>query len=150
MISQTAEYALRAMAYLADQMQHGYRSTVEVAMVTKVPTPYLSKVLKKMVDTGLVRGQRGPGGGFLLIRTPDKITVWEVVDAVEPIRRITTCPLDLGAHAKVLCPLHRKLDNALAHLEKIFRETTLAELINQPGTPQPLCDFVNSQRLSLN
>jgi Rrf2 family protein len=150
MISQTAEYALRAMAYLADQMSHGHRSTIEVATVTKVPTPYLSKVLKRMVDTGLLRAQRGPGGGFQLKRTPELITVWDVVDAVEPVKRITTCPLELGAHAKGLCPLHRKLDNALAQLEKAFRETTLADLINQPGTPQPLCDFVNSQRLPLN
>ena len=150
MISQTAEYSIRAMAYLADQMPQGYRSTIEVATATKVPTPYLSKVLKRLVDIGLLKGQRGPGGGFLLMRTPELITVWDVVDAVEPIKRITTCPLQLGSHAKVLCPLHRKLDNALAQLEKAFRETSLADLINQPGAPQPLCDFVNSQRLPLS
>ena len=102
------------------------------------------------MDIGLLKGQRGPGGGFLLMRTPELITVWDVVDAVEPIKRITTCPLQLGSHAKVLCPLHRKLDNALAQLEKAFRETSLADLINQPGAPQPLCDFVNSQRLPLS
>ena len=87
MISQTAEYSLRAMAYLADQMPQGYRSTIEVATATKVPTPYLSKVLKRLVDIGLLKGQRGPGGGFLLMRTPELITVWDVVDAVEPIKR---------------------------------------------------------------
>jgi len=145
MFSQTVEYALRAMACLATHPERQFCPAPSIADVAKIPASYLSKVLKHLVDAGLLRGQRGPGGGFMLRKAAAEITIWDVVDAVDPIQRISTCPLDLGAHMTNLCPLHRKLDNVLAQLEKTFKETTLAEMMNQPGSPQPLCDFVNSR-----
>jgi hypothetical protein len=71
------------------------------------------------------------------------------VEAVEPIRRIKTCPLALSSHNTNLCPLHRKLDDALAILEKTFKATSLSQLLNQSGKPHPLCDFVNPGKITL-
>lgn len=144
MFSQTVEYALRAMASLASHPDNQFCPAPRIAEVAQIPASYLSKVLKHLVDAGLLRGQRGPGGGFMLRRPASEISIWDVVEAVDPIRRIKTCPLDLGAHKTNLCPLHRKLDNVLADMEKAFKESTLSEMMNQPGYPQPLCDFVNS------
>jgi DNA-binding IscR family transcriptional regulator len=69
------------------------------------------------------------------------VTILEVVNAVDPIRRIQSCPLDLASHGMRLCPLHRRLDNALALVEDAFRQTTLAEVLAEPGASVPLCDF---------
>jgi Rrf2 family protein len=140
MFSQTVEYALRAVVYLASQAP-APRTTEDVARATKVPQAYLAKVLQHLVEKGLVRSQRGVGGGIALARKPEDLTILEVVNAVDPIKRITTCPLDLAAHGVRLCPLHRRVDNALAAVEKAFRSTTLAELLAEPTSSKPLCEF---------
>jgi len=142
MFSQTVEYALRAVVYLAGQAP-APRTTEDIARATKVPQAYLAKVLQNLVEKGIVRSQRGVGGGIALAKEPDELTILEVVNAVDPIRRITTCPLDLAAHGARLCPLHRRVDNALAAVEKAFRSTTLAELLAEPTSSKPLCEFPN-------
>jgi DNA-binding IscR family transcriptional regulator len=76
-----------------------------------------------------------------LARPPAELTILEVVDAVEPFRRIRQCPLGLKAHGVNLCPLHRRLDDALALVEDAFRRTTLAEVLDQPSASVPLCEF---------
>lgn len=139
MFSQTVEYALRAVVYLADQ--DGPRTAQEIAAVTKVPSAYLAKVLQNLARAGLVRSQRGPNGGCTLEKPADRLTIWDVLEAVEPIRRITTCPLDLETHRVKLCPLHKKLDDALAELERVFKGTTMADVLAEPATNKPLCSF---------
>jgi Rrf2 family transcriptional regulator, nitric oxide-sensitive transcriptional repressor len=138
--SQTVEYALRAVCYLASQSPKAC-TTEEVAGTTKVPRAYLSKVLQCLARGGLVHSQRGLGGGMTLTKEPKDLTILEVVNAVEPIQRIQTCPLGLSSHGLRLCPLHRRLDNALAMVEKAFGGTTLAEVLSEPTSSRPLCEF---------
>ena len=138
--SQTVEYALRAVCYLASQAPKAC-TTEDVARATKVPRAYLSKVLQSLGRGGLVHSQRGMGGGMTLTKEPKHLTILEVVNAVEPIQRIKTCPLGLSSHGIRLCPLHRRLDNALAMVEKAFGGTTLAEVLSEPSRSVPLCEF---------
>lgn len=102
---------------------------------------YLSKVLQGLARAGVVKSQRGVGGGISLVKSPEELTILEVVNAVDPIVRITTCPLGLKAHGKNLCPLHKRVDNAMASVEEAFKSTTLAEVIAEPTTSIPLCEF---------
>jgi DNA-binding IscR family transcriptional regulator len=74
------------------------------------------------------------------VEKPEKLSIWDVVDAVEPFKRIHECPLDLSSHGTNLCPLHRRLDNAMAMVENSFRETTVAELLADKGSVTPLCE----------
>lgn len=140
MLSQTVEYALRAATYLAAAPSES-RTVDQVAEATHVPVAYLSKVLQQLVRAKVVTSRRGSGGGFMLARPPAKLSILEIVKAVDPIERITTCPLGLAAHGKRLCPLHRRLDNALAEMEKAFGASTLAEILAEPATSVPLCRF---------
>ena len=140
MLSQTVEYALRATTYLATVPQHS-RTVDQIADVTHVPVAYLSKVLQQLVREGIVVSRRGTGGGFTLARAPGKLRILEIVQAVDPIQRITTCPLGLAAHGTRLCPLHRRLDNALAEMQKAFAASTLADILAEPTKSVPLCTF---------
>ena len=141
MFSQTAEYALRAVAYLASQTGEP-RTVQQIAVVTKVPTGYLAKVMQALSRAELVHSQRGLGGGCTLLVPPDRLTVLDVVQAVDPIRRIRRCPLGLAGHVN-LCPLHRRLDQAIALVEDALRQSTIAELLAEAkpshGIPIPLC-----------
>ncbi len=139
MISQTAEYALRAIVYLAGQ--ETAQTTQEIAAVTRVPAGYLSKVMQGLARGGLVHSQRGLHGGFTLTKPPKQITIWEVIDVVDPMQRITSCPLGLKSHGANLCPMHRRLDDAMASVEKAFRKSTVAELLADPNPSKPLCEF---------
>ncbi len=136
MFSQTVEYALRAMVVLASRPSSPI-TTHTIATDSRVPADYLIKVLQSLARAGLVTSQRGKNGGHLLTRTAREINILEIVNAVDPICRIKTCPLDL--HGENLCPLHRKMDDALASTEKAFRSTNLAELLVGPTKDRPLC-----------
>lgn len=142
MISQTAEYALRAVVVLGSQ--HGQSMTTqEIAQASRVSTSYLSKVMQSLGRAGIVDARRGLRGGYVLVRPLEQLTVYDVVNAVDPLERIHHCPLGLSAHAERLCPLHQKLDDAVAMLESYFKETTIASLLKDRAfpAPGPLCDL---------
>lgn len=127
MFSQTAEYALRAAVHIA--ARPGERQTTrDIADAMDIPADYLSKVMQALVRAGVVTALRGKSGGFLLARPARETSVLDVVNAVDPIRRIQSCPLHLPHHAHRLCPLHSKLDSAAAMLETEFRNTCIADL----------------------
>lgn len=137
MISRTAEYALRAVVILGTAS--GHPLTVKtLAERTGVPGSYLSKVLQALGRAGLVGAQRGLNGGFTLARPLDEVTVLDVINAVDPLKRIRRCPLGLAQHRR-LCPLHRRIDAGIALAESHFGGTTIAQLIDEEGSSQPLC-----------
>ncbi len=147
MISKTAEYALRAVAFLA---QHQARSctTQEIAEGTQVPPGYLSKVLKQLNRAGLVTSQRGLHGGFRLSRPPERLPVLEVVEAIEPLPRIRTCPLNIEHPQGRLCSLHKMLDDAMSQVEAGFARVTIGELINFAENNTVLCEIESSKNVT--
>jgi Rrf2 family nitric oxide-sensitive transcriptional repressor len=131
-ISQTAEYALRAMVYLAKRA--GQPCTAkEIARVAHIPASYLATILRDLARVGMVSSQRGKRGGFLLDRSPTDVTLFAIVQAVAPLHRITECPRQVPEHCPDLCPLHRFLDDQIARLHDSFRAKTLGELMS--GSP---------------
>ena len=139
MFSQTLEYALRAMVCLA-QRHPDPVTNQQLSQATKVPGSYLSKVLQTLGRADLIHATRGLGGGYVLKADPAEITIFAVVDAIDPIKRITTCPLGIGSHGANLCPLHHRMDRVLSDAEDAFRRTTLAEMVNDPTRSTPLCE----------
>ena len=139
MFSQTAEYALRIVVYLASLK--GQPATIrQIAGVTRVPEGYLAKVLQSLSRAKILSSQRGLHGGSTLSRSAGQISVYDVIEAVAPLPRITTCPLGLKSHGVNLCPLHRRLDDAMASVERAFRDSTIADLLAEPTTSTPLCE----------
>ena len=96
-ISQTAEYALRAVVVLGPQRGVPL-TTRQIASRAQVPAGYLSKAVQALGRAGLVEGQRGLGGGFTLARPLKEITVLDVINAVDPVHRIDRCPLGRPEH----------------------------------------------------
>ena len=137
MFSQTAEYALRAIVVLANDAEKPWTAQ-DIAAQSMVPQDYLMKVLQALAKVGLVTAQRGRRGGFLLTRPAEEINVLDVITAVDPLRRIKHCPLGIKAHGTMLCPLHRKLDDAIRSVEEAFASTTIAELLADPSPIRPL------------
>lgn len=139
MISQTAEYALRAVVYLADRQ--AACTTAEIAKATKIPAGYLAKVMQNLGRLGLVKSQRGLNGGFTLARDPRELSILTVINAVDPVRRYAECPWGIPDHRARLCPLHRRLDQAAAMVADEFGKTRVVELLTVPCELEQLCDF---------
>jgi Rrf2 family nitric oxide-sensitive transcriptional repressor len=148
MLSQTTEYALRAMSYLA-YITDGLTSTSELAEYTHVPSNYLAKVLQLLAKADLVNGRRGVGGGYKLARSSDSISLLDVINAIDPIRPITSCPLGLENHSGSLCPLHKKLDEASRTMIKVFSDISLKDIISEVGESRPLCNTEMTKKVEL-
>jgi Rrf2 family transcriptional regulator, nitric oxide-sensitive transcriptional repressor len=128
MFSQTVEYALRAMVQLASQAPDA-STTKQIAAKTKVPGAYLAKVLQSMRRAGLIHSRRGVGGGVNLARPASGISLLDVIDAVEPLKR-TGARAHKGA---TLAPLQRQLNAALDQVRSNLAGISLSDLVNLPG-----------------
>jgi Rrf2 family nitric oxide-sensitive transcriptional repressor len=138
LFSQTAEYALRTMVWLASQDGEP-RTTRQIAEATRVPPGYLSKILQNLGRGGLVKAQRGIRGGFTLGRPPAEITPLDVLAVVDPVKRIDRCPLGIEGHSTGLCPLHQRLDDTLARIEADLGAVTISRLLEGSDRNEPFC-----------
>ena len=132
MVSQSAEYSLRALICLA-QSRGSPLTNQQIADHAKIPSGYLAKILQALVRAGLVSSQRGLNGGFLLMADPGTMTLLDVVRLTDVSRRIDTCPL--GIHGHHLCSLHRRLDDAAAAVESVLARTTLGQVLAEQQDP---------------
>lgn len=138
MISQSAEYSLRAVVCLA--MAGGKPlTTLEISRLSHVSAGYLAKVVNALRRAGIVSSQRGAGGGHLLGRPADRLTLLEVIRVADASHRIPICPLGIGSHGTKLCALHRKLDQAVDLAEQTLGQTTVADVLEDPSH-KPLCE----------
>ena len=97
--------------------------------------------MQSLTRAGLVKSQRGLNGGFTLAHDPEQLSILEVVNAVDPIQRYPECPLGIENHGRRLCPLHQRLDQAAAMVEKAFGDTKVIRTAlgaAEPTTPVPL------------
>ncbi|MCK4871948.1 MAG: Rrf2 family transcriptional regulator [Phycisphaerales bacterium] len=147
MLSNTAEYALRAMSWLAltpDRLV----SAASLAEATHVPPDYLAKILQQLSQAGLIAGRRGVGGGYRLSKPPEEVFLLDVLQVIGPLERLDCCPLNIEAHGRRLCPLHEKIDEAVTAVRNVFGSVTFADLLNVPGSNAPLCDGGSSTELT--
>lgn len=149
MISQSTEYALRAMSLLACHLEVPITAK-ELGQRTHVPVDYLSKILQQLTKAGLIKAHRGQKGGFKLAYAPEVISLLMIVNAIDPIERILSCPLKNPLHDKQLCPLHRRLDQALENMENMFKSCSLANLADFKYGHHPLCQIEHPCKTILN
>lgn len=128
MLSQTAEYALRAVCALASRLDE-LVPTSELAGATDVPPPYLAKVLQQLAAADLIRGRRGVGGGYKLVRDPNEITMLDVVNAVSAIRKIRTDDERLADFG--FASLDRAIDQAAQAVVERFSAVTIDQLAQE-------------------
>jgi Rrf2 family iron-sulfur cluster assembly transcriptional regulator len=139
MITTTGEYALRAMAYMARLPQGQYVLARDMGKQLGIPPNYLSKVLQALTRQGLLESMRGRNGGFRMERAPKEICLFEILAAVEPMRRYETCILgEKRCCDETACPIHDSWIEARGKILSMFRKTPLTMLIKNPGFTKSL------------
>jgi Rrf2 family protein len=82
-LTSAACYALHALAYMAQQRTTAAITSQKIAQEKGIPIRFLLKVLKPLVDSGLLESKKGPTGGYMLARPASEITVLDIVEASE-------------------------------------------------------------------
>ncbi len=92
-ITRETDYAIRSVLYLS-QNRHGIKMVDEIAKEKEIPKPFLSKILQKLSRAGIVKSYRGIKGGFGLAREPKKISLLDVIVAIEGSVAMNICAID--------------------------------------------------------
>jgi Rrf2 family protein len=129
MLSVTSQYGLRAMLALSRLPDGELGSAQAIAQQAGIPANYLGKLLQTLAQAGLLRSQKGLGGGFQLARPAGQITLVEIVSPLENMPRLAHCLLGPGGcQPGVPCPAHDKWAQVRQQLFDFLNTTTLAEL----------------------
>jgi Rrf2 family protein len=93
-ITRQADYALRAMTYLAQLEPARRASTSQIAEEKSIPPSFLAKIISQLSIAGLIHTSRGARGGVSLARSPEDISVLEVVEAIDGPIQLNECTDD--------------------------------------------------------
>jgi Rrf2 family protein len=133
-LTQTAEYALRAMAHLSLLPPGEGARAKDLAEASGIPMAYVSKLLRKLVVAGLLESQKGHGGGFVLARPAAEIRFVEVLRAVDYPIEPNHCAFGWGqCNVREPCPLHGTWSQLKEAFSRWAERTTLADV--QRGVP---------------
>ena len=139
-LTRKADYALVAMADLARQ-DSAVISTSDMASRLRIPLPVLQIIMTELARQGLVTSARGPRGGFRLSRPPRRITVAQIIEAVEgPFRLTICCRPELGGREaecdiEDVCPIRDPVRKIHTLVEGCLSGVTLAELVSDQIRP---------------
>ncbi len=128
-LSQTAVYALRAMAWLVLLSSEEPVRASDLAKRCDVPGHYLAKILRRLVLAEILESSKGKGGGFALALPADAISFKDVLTAVDAFPTKRRCAFGWGAcNAARACPLHDKWTVMSEEFRDWAATTTFAEL----------------------
>jgi len=129
-ITKQADYALRAMMFLAKLSPNERAATRQVAQEQAIPPSFLAKIISQLSIAGLIHTSRGAHGGVSLAVSPEKITVLDVVEAIDGPLALNDCTLNPASCLMIEgCPLHSIWCEAQGELVSKLRNTTFASII---------------------
>ena len=132
-VTQTSEYALRAMAHLARLPSGESIRATDLSESTGIPSPYLSKILRRLVVAGLLQSQKGHGGGFSLALPPKQIRFQDILSASDYEPNPAHCAFGWGdCDPHHPCPLHPAWTRLKESMADWAEQHTLADVREPP------------------
>lgn len=145
-ISRLTDYGLLAAVYLA---RHARSVTAarEIAEFYHLPLPAVTKVLKTLNQSGLIKSHRGVGGGYTFDGDPELVTLGQLIEAFEGPWDLTECETlddhgDATCAIRVACPSRRFMFGINRAIKGAFEQVTLGDLV-RGGMPIPVIDKRN-------
>lgn len=133
-LSHSADYALRAVLYLAAREGGGLIPANEIAEALGVPQRYLGKVLNTLAHAGTLASTRGPRGGFRLTRPAAELTLADVIAPFDAIGKPLQCLLDhRPCSEETPCAAHHDWQRIGTELRDFFERMTVAALLRNNG-----------------
>lgn len=129
-LTKKADYGLIALRHLATARQSV--SAKDIADAYRIPVPLLSKILQKLVKSGLLVSEQGTNGGYRLARDPHEITALEVIRTIDGPIILTHC---FTEHAECdqsdLCPVREPLRKVHEGILRLLSSITMADMSNE-------------------
>ena len=132
-VSRTLDYAVRSLIYMGNH-EVPRMSMKEISEAQHIPQNYLAKIMRRMVERGLIRSMVGPEGGYFLRRDPKDINLREIYEAVEGELRVIDC-MDQDE----VCALYENCtqlpvwDKLQVSMIKLLEKTSLEDLLTESG-----------------
>ena len=138
MLNRTADHALRAVMFVAQRGEQRACSSSEIAKALGLPRNYLGKVLYALTGAGVLVSVRGPRGGFRIAQSASAITLADVAAPFQrPVARRICLQANRPCDPAHACSSHRMWQAAADQVSAFFRNTTIAHLLEDPGTAAP-------------
>jgi len=136
-ITRQADYAVRAVLHVA-QLAEGERlATSVIAEEEKIPLPFLAKIVSQLSVKGILDAMRGASGGVRLARTPDEISLREVIEAIDAEISLNRCVLNAEAcPTTAVCPVHEVWCEVQKDLVSRLENTTFDHLLKRQADLQ--------------
>ncbi len=133
MFSKATLYAIQMLAYMASQKQNGqYFPVRKIGAELGLPVYFLSKIVKRLVRSGIVDTSRGIKGGMRFRKPPTQISLYDIIQAFEGDKRFVDCILGLPQCEDFEgCTFHRRYLKIRDQLIGLFQKTSIAEIAKQ-------------------
>jgi Rrf2 family protein len=133
-ITRQADYAVRAVLYLASLGEGGRAPTGQIARKQHVPPSFLAKIVSQLSVAGVLHTSRGARGGVSLARSPSDISLLEVIEVIDGPVGLNECVADPDACAyREDCPVHEIWCEAQADLLQRLTSTNFGALLTRKG-----------------
>jgi Rrf2 family protein len=135
-ITRQADYAVRAVLYLAQMGSEQRAATSQIAQEQKIPPSFLAKIVSQLSVAGLLQTSRGARGGVSLARPPEQISLLEVVEAIDGPIFLNECVADSGGACSFSddCPMRPVWCDVQIDLINRLKNTNFDLLLNKKET----------------
>ncbi|NLI90803.1 MAG: Rrf2 family transcriptional regulator [Peptococcaceae bacterium] len=133
-LNQATDYAFRAVLYLANNTSQEIIPAQTIADAEEIPMRFLLKIMRSLIQNGIVKSYRGIEGGYALAKLPEEITLLDVVQAVEGPVHLNRCLIDpkyCSKNGADTCAIHEALENIEKNLVSGLRNRNFAELVGK-------------------
>lgn len=127
--SRASEYGMQALVYLQEHSPDGYVSVRQIAKERGISPSFLAKVLKQLVEHGILTSQKGPGGGVRLGKPASQIRLIDVIEAIDGLKYTKLCAIGYpGCGQQEPCPLHDTWGPIRDSITRMLSERSLESL----------------------
>lgn len=137
LFSRECEYALQAVLYLALQPEDGMTSIKTLTGKLDIPYHFLAKILQRLTRKGLLRSLKGPTGGFALSLPADRITLFQIIEAIDGAEFMTTCVLGFSeCSGRNPCSVHEQWGAMRTSIHAMLVNKSIAHMARETKKPE--------------
>ena len=132
-LSKKSEYALMAVRYLAINSNGNYSTARDISQYYDIPYELVAKVLQQLVKKSIISSYQGVRGGYSLAKTPDKISLMEIISAIEDNYQITNCMNEKSSQNDCshfdCCMIRDPLIKVQREIDKVFQNMKVNQIL---------------------
>jgi len=147
LFSRECEYALQAVLYLALQREDGMTSIKTLTRKLDIPYHFLAKILQRLTRKGLLRSLKGPAGGFALSLPAEKITLFQIIEAIDGAEFMTTCVLGFSeCSGRNPCSVHEQWGEMRTSIHAMLVNKSIAQMARETKKPEYMARGQRAER----